>query len=312
MHRRHAALRSLFLASALTCGGALSAGAADAGGGQAPAPGAPAQSVAGTYRYQTYRAGREGYDNELVVKDAGGGRLHISLSGSYIYRANGAETMKEGGGEGTAALKGTVATASLTPDGGGEPCRVDITFGGGRAVVKAADDCGFNIVLDGAYLKAGAAPPPAPAGKRTGGGAAAPREVAYAGLADFVNDLEGNKAGRKYVVTSVPIEKIERVLREGRAGAVPGHRGLFQLGAEGEEGGVASGFVTSAALVKSLLANAEHEPASLRVTATLVEFTGAFDFYRTSFVTKIEGLNDDGSVMWTAAGPPPTLVRYRQ
>ena len=62
-------------------------------------PGAQAvtpASVAGTYHYKTYRPGKGGYDNTLKVKDRGGGKLHISLSGAYMYRANGAETMHEG------------------------------------------------------------------------------------------------------------------------------------------------------------------------------------------------------------------------
>src|SRR5215218_7736970 len=127
----------------------------------APAPqlAAAQTSFAGTYHYKTYRPGKEGYDNTLEVEDKGGGRLHVTLSGTYIYKANGEETMHEGGGEGDAKLRGNVATARVTPDGGDTPCRVIIVFDDGEAGVKADSSCGFNVELDGTYrgVKAGAA-----------------------------------------------------------------------------------------------------------------------------------------------------------
>jgi hypothetical protein len=46
--------------------------------------------------------------------------------------------------------------------------------------------------------------------------------------------------------------------------------------------------------------------------ATLVEFAGESDIYRSSFVTKIEALGEDGSVVWTAAGAEPFKARMRQ
>jgi hypothetical protein len=121
-----------------------------------PPQGAPAitpASVAGTYHYKTYRPGKGGYDNtlEIAVKS---GKLHVSISGSYSYRANGAETMHDASGEGDATLRGNVATASVTPDGGAGPCRVVIVFEGDKAQVKANKACEFNIVLDGTYIKA--------------------------------------------------------------------------------------------------------------------------------------------------------------
>ena len=45
-----------------------------------------ATTVAGTYRYKTYRPGKEGYDNTLEIEDKGDGKLHISLYGAYKYR----------------------------------------------------------------------------------------------------------------------------------------------------------------------------------------------------------------------------------
>ena len=273
--------------------------------GAAPHLGAAPASVAGTYRYKTYRPGKEGYDNTLEVEERGGGRLHVTLSGTYLYRANGEETMHEGGGEGDATLRGNVATASVTPDGGGSPCRVLIIFEGGEAGVKADSSCGFNVDLDGTYRgeKAG------PARKAVTADPPGTRQVRYDRLAEFVNEHRLNRTGARYVITSVPAEKIKRVTPV-REGANRG--GLFYLMMDENDGGAATGFVTTGALVKNLRANAGYEAATLRVTATLVEFVGDFDVYRSSFVTKVEGLGEDGSLIWIATGAEPVKVRMRQ
>lgn len=150
MLRRHITLIAILLTSALASAGASSAAAQTEAG-------SAARSVAGTYRYKTYQPGKAGYDNLLEITEGEGGGLRISLSGTYIYPANGAETMKEASGEGAATLRGAVATAEVLPDGGDTPCRVEITFAGGKAEVKTDEDCGFNVVLDGAYTKEAAA-----------------------------------------------------------------------------------------------------------------------------------------------------------
>lgn len=268
------------------------------------APAAPA-SFAGTYRHKTYEPGKEGYDNSLEVEDGGGGRLRVTLSGAYIYKANGEETMHEGGGAGDAILRGNVATASVTPDGGGEPCRVLIIFEDGEAGVKADGSCGFNIDFNGAYRgeKAGAARKP------TSADASGLRAVRYDRLTEFVNEHRLNRTGTRFVITSVPAEKVSRVTPadEGR-----NRRGLFYLMLDENDGDASTSFVTTAPLVKNLRANAGHEAATLRVTATLVEFVGAFDVYRSSFVTRVEGLGEDGSLVWVATGAEPVKVRMRQ
>src|ERR1044071_4644385 len=160
MRNMKSKVHALLLACALTAAAASSASAAPQ---LAPAR----ASYAGTYNYKTYRPGREGYDNTLEVEEKGGGRLHVKLSGTYIYKANGEETMHEGGGEGDATLRANIATASVTPDGGDSPCRVLIIFGDGEAGVKADSGCGFNVELDGTYRMKGARP--AGVGVGTGG-----------------------------------------------------------------------------------------------------------------------------------------------
>jgi len=289
---------SLLLAFALLPAAALRASAAPA-----PQLAAAPASFAGTYRYKTYRPGREGYDNTLEVEDRGGGRLHVTLSGTYIYKANGEETMHEGGGEGDATLRGNVATASVTPDGGDAPCRVLIIFENGEAGVKADGSCGFNVDLNGTYrgAKAGAA--------RKGAAldAAGLRQVRYDRLSEFVNDTRGNRTGTRYVVTSVPAEKVKLVRPAGA-----GHRGMFYLMLDEDDGDVSTSFFTTAGLVKNLRASAGGGAATLRVTAVLVEFLGEFDVYRSSFVTKVEGFGEDGSLLWIATGAEPAKVKLRQ
>ena len=287
-----------FLACALLLGSATY-------GSAGPAPQLAPPSFAGTYHYKTYRPGKEGYDNTLEVEDKGGGRLHVTLSGTYLYRANGAETMHEGGGEGDATLRGNVATARVTPDGGGDPCRVLIIFEGGEAGVKADSSCGFNVELDGTYRseKAGFAR------KGPAVDAAGLRQIRYDQLADFVNESQANKTGMRYVITSVPAEKIKHVTPYEKGA---NRKGLFYLSMGEDDSDAATSFVASAALVKNLRANAGYEAATLRVTATLVEFAGSFDVYRSSFVTRVEGLGEDGSLVWVATGAEPVKVRMRQ
>lgn len=110
-----------------------------------------AASVAGTYDYDTYDNG-EGYDNSLEIKPAGGNKLYVYLSGSYIYRIGETQSMHEAEGKGDATLRGNVADALLV-DEAGKPCRATITFGKSEATVKIPDTCQFNIALDGVYKK---------------------------------------------------------------------------------------------------------------------------------------------------------------
>lgn len=267
----------------------------------APQLAAPRASYAGTYHYKTYRPGKEGYDNTLEVEEKGRGRLHVKLSGTYIYKANGEETMHEGGGEGDATLRGNIATASVTPDGGDSPCRVVIIFGDGEAGVKADSACGFNVRLDGAYRMKGARP--AGVGVGTGG----PRQIRFDVLSDFVNDQQANRTGLHFVITSVPAEKLKLVKPAGA-----GHKGMFYLSFGEDDTDVSTAFVASAELVKNLRVSPVKDAATLRVTAVLVEFLGESDVYRSSFVTKVEGYGEDGMLLWAATGAEPLKVRMRQ
>ena len=137
--------------------------------------------------------------------------------------------------------------------------------------------------------------------------AAGPREVEFDKLADFVNDHEKNKTGAHFVITSVPAEKVKLVKPVGA-----GHKGMFYLQMDEDDGDVATSFVTSAELVKNLRNSPVKDAAALRVTAVLVEFLGEFDVYRSSFVTKVEGYGEDGTLLWVATGSEPLKVKMRQ
>jgi hypothetical protein len=137
--------------------------------------------------------------------------------------------------------------------------------------------------------------------RRAVGSQAAPRQMQYEKLTEYVDDYNARRNGERLIVNHVPLVKdISR-----------SSAGLYDLKVN-EEGGVGANFVTSAMLVKSLRPHLKSGTTTLRVSCTLVEFAGEFDVYRTSFATKIEGLDEHGEVSWTAAGPAPARLKYKQ
>jgi hypothetical protein len=259
-------------------------------------------SVAGTYEYDTHKDG-EGFDNELEIKEAGNGKLYVFLSGSYIYRVGETQSFHEAEGKGDAQLRGNTAKATLV-DEEGNPCRATINFNLNEATVKIPDTCRFNIALDGVYKRVSAKSKEPVESKSPKNG-----EISFAELYDLVNDFDKHKLGERFVITDVPASKIATVSRADEFGNTS-YKNLFIFEAGDDEGNVANGFMTSKSLVKNLEINAGHEPASLRVTAVLIESTGKFDVYRMSFVTKIEGLDENRAVTWTATGDDPTKIKF--
>lgn len=113
-------------------------------------------SVAGNYKYEFLKDG-EGYDNELEIKDAGDGKLYVSISGSYVYQVGETESIHDAEGKGDARLRGNTADATLV-DEAGKPCRAIIVFSKTAANVKVPDSCQFNIALGGVYKKSSSKP----------------------------------------------------------------------------------------------------------------------------------------------------------
>ena len=119
-----------------------------------PAPDITAASVAGTYKFNTYKNG-SGNDNSLNIKDEGNGKLGLYISASYNYTNNGNESMHETEAEGEAQLKGRIATGTIKEIGGDgdRDCRVTINFSANQATVKILANCYTNVSLDGIYKK---------------------------------------------------------------------------------------------------------------------------------------------------------------
>jgi hypothetical protein len=266
------------------------------------APKITAASIAGNYDYATHKDG-EGYDNSLEIKAAGGNKLYVFLSGSYIYKIGETQSMHDATGKGDATLNGNRAAVTLV-DEAGKPCRATITFKAAEAVVKIPDTCQFNVALDGVYKKASGK-----SGERAKSDLPKTREISYGELMDFVNDFDNHKPGERFVINGVPANKFEKSIRADEFGNTS-YKNLFYLEANDDDGYTGSSLLTSKTMIESLARDAEHEPATLRVSAVLVESNGKFDVYRMSFVTKIEGLSDDNSVMWTATGAEPAKVKF--
>jgi hypothetical protein len=264
-----------------------------------------AASVVGTYQYETEKDG-EGYDNSLEVTDAGAGKLYISLLGSYIYKIGETQSMHEAEGKGEAILQGTKANATLV-DEAGKPCRATITFAAQRAEVKIPETCQFNVALDGVYQKISAKnqtvktkPEIQPA---------ATNEVKYSEVMDFINDFETRKAGEEFIITEVPPAILDRKDRADEFGN-KSYKDLFYLQGVTDDDSVSYSVLTSKAMIESLNQNAEYEPVTLQMSAVIVESKGKFDVYRIPFITRIEGLNNDGSILWTASGEKPAKTKF--
>lgn len=137
--------------------------------------------------------------------------------------------------------------------------------------------------------------------RRAAGSQAAPRQMQYENLTEYVDDYNARHNGERLIVNQVPmVKEVSRI-----------NASLYDLKVN-EEGGVGANFVTSAVLMNSLRPHLKSDTTYLRVSCTLVEFAGEFDVYRTSFATKIEGLDENGEVTWTATGPAPARLKFKQ
>lgn len=278
---------------------------------QKPAEVFTSQTVAGIYHYKTYKPNKGGYDNTLEITDKGSGKLQVALSGSYMRTVDGEETMHEASGEGDAQLTGNTAVAKITPDGDDQSCRVTLDFTATNQVkVTTAKNCNFNVALDGLYIKEKTASTKNQT-KTANNQPANLKKISYSQLEDFINDFQKNKTGMHFIITDVPAEKISKTERADTNGN-KNFKGLYYFQIDDNDTNVATAFIGSTALYKDYVAKVEYEPAKLRVTAVIVEFPGEFDVYRSAFVIRIEGLEEDGKVVWTINGTEPTTLKIRQ
>ncbi|MGH7784068.1 MAG: hypothetical protein ACREO5_09555, partial [Candidatus Binatia bacterium] len=77
-------------------------------------------------------------------------------------------------------------------------------------------------------------------------------------------------------------------------------------------GDVGNTFYTSPALAKRLRQFLQKGAYTERIYCTLVQFVGSYDVYRSPFATKVEGMDENGTLVWTAIGPPPAKLKMRQ
>lgn len=264
-----------------------------------------AASVAGTYEYDTEKDG-EGFDNSLEVTDAGGGKLYVFISGSYIYKMGQTQSMHEAEGKGEAFLRGSRADATLV-DEAGQPCRATITFAANTAQVKIPDTCQFNIELDGVYQKVGAKNRTAKT--RPEAEPALLNQVRYSEVMDFINDFETRKVGEEFTMTNVPPAILDKKDRADEFGN-RSYKDLFYLQGVTDDDTVSYSVLTSKAMIESLSQNADSEAATLQMRAVIVESRGKFDVYRVPFITGIKGLNNEGRVLWTAEGGKPVKTKF--
>ena len=123
-----------------------------------------------------------------------------------------------------------------------------------------------------------------------------PTPLTYTAFREYVNDYDKSRIGKQIVVSDVPLSADSQK-----------HEitGLFALRAGGED---AIDVFTSPALARRLRT---HGQTTARISCTIIEFRGKFDISMWGFITKVEGMSADGSVLWVETGTPPTRLRYR-
>lgn len=128
------------------------------------------------------------------------------------------------------------------------------------------------------------------------------KKVPYDQLSDYVNDWDNRRDGERLIVTDVPMPTKIEFVRSSR---------MYMFDPSGQ-GDIATSFYTSRSVTNVLRPYLDSATSSLRITCTLIQFAGEFDVFRSPFATKIEGLDENDKVMWTAAGTPPAKLKFKQ
>jgi len=108
----------------------------------------PAESINGTWQL------RNSYqENEFKILMLDGAKLKVQFSGLYKYRdGDGHRAANTGTGDGTAILKGNLAT--FVPNDTTD-CKITMRFGRGKLIVDQEGICGFgfNVTAEGSYKR---------------------------------------------------------------------------------------------------------------------------------------------------------------
>ena len=136
----------------------------------------------------------------------------------------------------------------------------------------------------------------------------APRIMRFDELVDYINS-DKIRPGERLVLSGAPL--IKKVI-----GSISEGKGFYRFEYPVIDGKVTTDqdtgglFLTSEALAKSLRPHLKSNAVTLRVTCTMIEFYGDYD-YHLPFVTKIEGIDTNGAIIWTATGVEPPRFRFR-
>jgi hypothetical protein len=129
--------------------------------------------------------------------------------------------------------------------------------------------------------------------------------VVYEKLSGYVNDFNKRRNGECLVVNGVPLfSKIRNAEDE-----YGNHKGLYYLEND-KQTDVGDSFASSPSLAKDLLPFLKKDAKSLRVTAVLIQFSDEIETFRSPYATKVEGLDENGQVLWTVTGKPPAKLKF--
>ncbi|PYS92471.1 MAG: hypothetical protein DMF62_00565 [Acidobacteria bacterium] len=130
-----------------------------------------------------------------------------------------------------------------------------------------------------------------------------PVVIEFERLSSYVNDWDKRRDGEHLIVNvAATIDSIQ----------YQKSNNLYSFQA-GENTDVGSTFFSSPILGKSLRQRlSQHSEASVYVYCTLVQFVGEQDVFRAPFVTKVEGFDGHGRLVWTVVGPPPAKLKMSQ
>lgn len=129
---------------------------------------------------------------------------------------------------------------------------------------------------------------------------------------DFVNDLKNHTIGERYIITDVSAAKLDKKIPADKD-KNSDYKGFYYLEETDDDGYIGNALLISEKKLENLKQNAGTKPASLRLNAVLVKSEGRDendDVYRLSLITKIEGLNKKGKVMWTALDEKPAKLQF--
>lgn len=130
---------------------------------------------------------------------------------------------------------------------------------------------------------------------------AAPTRLQFDKLDDFVSDWDKRRDGERLTVSGVPMPT-KIVFKKSYKMYFFEPDDNTHLGNQ---------FYTSSSLTRVFRPYLDSATASLRVTCTLIQWNDDFEVYRTPFATKVEGLDENGALMWTANGTPPVKLKFR-